>query len=106
MGVTILLAILMHSAHSFQHFFEKFSEKKCHTTQLVHKYEFTNNHTNLEKCKTCEFSFSSSTLNFPKPIPFLKNVISTPNFFFNFEELSEIFKGSLFALRAPPSFIV
>lgn len=104
-GLAVLLAILLQSAHSFHHLEETLSAEKCHHDYSENKTQITHSH-HFEHCFVCEFTFSNfinpdfSTYNFPKV------EISTSYSFVQSKEITQFFCGSLFALRAPPRFIV
>lgn len=106
MGLMILFAILFQSFHSFEHLVEQFSKKHCHHVYHEHKTELNHGHDGLEKCFTCEFTFSNSvktdflTFNFTKIEEFKLYSFSQSR------EINSFFCGSLFALRAPPAVIV
>nr|WP_294773718.1 hypothetical protein [uncultured Flavobacterium sp.] len=106
MGLMILFAILFQSFHSFEHLAKQFSEKKCHHVHHDHKTELTHGHDGLEKCFVCEFAFSSYTPTPVKSFEFTKTAVVTSYSFCYSKEIIQKFRGSLFALRAPPSFIV
>lgn len=104
MSVVMLLAILFQSTHSYEHLIKELTEKKC-----LHKHissqEITHNH-KFEKCFLCDFGFS----NFTDIDVFSFKHLKFNNLFaysLNYsEQITNYFKGSLFALRAPPRFIV
>jgi hypothetical protein len=94
--------MLFQSIHSFEHLSQQISEKKCH-----HKYtsskEITHQHHNFDDCFVCHFSVSnfvsSGTFNFECQ----KTTFPSGYSFFKSKEITQFFKGSLFALRAPPT---
>ena len=106
MGLMILLAIFFQSIHSMEHLVKQFSEKKCHHIYHDHKTELTHGHDGLEKCFVCEFAFSSYTPNAIKSFEFLQKEVVTSYTFSYSKAITQGFRGSLFALRAPPQFIV
>ncbi len=106
LGLMILFAIVFQSAHSFEHLVKQFSEKKCHHSVHSHKTDVTHSHDALEKCFVCEFAFSSYTSPQNKSFEFQKTEAPTSYTVFYSKEITQKFRGSLFALRAPPSFIV
>ncbi|MGL2962448.1 hypothetical protein ACSVH2_01360 [Flavobacterium sp. RSB2_4_14] len=106
MGLMILFAIFYQSFHSLEHLAKKFSEKKCHHVYHNHKTEVNHGHDGLEKCFVCEFAFSSYTSSPVKSFEFRIKEVPTSYTFFYSKEITQKFKGSLFSLRAPPSFIV
>ncbi|NNT71256.1 hypothetical protein HKT18_03405 [Flavobacterium sp. IMCC34852] len=106
MGLMILFAIFFQSIHSFEHLVKQFSEKECHHVYHEHKTEVTHGHDGLEKCFVCEFAFSNYTSTPVKPFDFRNKEVPTLYTFFYSKEITQKFRGSLFALRAPPFFIV
>jgi hypothetical protein len=105
-GLLVLFALLLQSVHSIHHLEEVFVEKKCHHDFSKNSSEITHSHNNLEHCFVCEFTFSNavtaSFFSFEHKNPVVSNSYS----FFHSKEITQFFKGSLFALRAPPAFIV
>jgi hypothetical protein len=105
LGLLVLAAILIQSVHSFHHLEEDFSKPKCHhhyaknQTQLTHSHE-------VDHCFVCEFAFSNFNSNptFNFECKKENNVYSYSNFYA--KEITTFFKGSLFSLRGPPSFIL
>ncbi len=101
-GLAVLFALLLQSGHSFSHFEKELAEKQCHHKLGKNKTELTHAHHKNDHCFVCEFAFSSSiqsnffVFNFKK--------VTFPNFysFFYSKEITHSFRGSLFALRAPP----
>jgi hypothetical protein len=103
--VAVLFSILFQYIHSYEHFEIQISEKKCH-----HKYfsndEITHQHHKYDLCFICDFKISNfihsdvTTFDLKKPTLFSRLLV------FKSREITQFFKGSLFALRAPPSFIV
>lgn len=102
----ILFAIFFQSFHSFEHLVKQISEKKCHHSHHGHKTDVNHGHDGLEKCFVCEFAFSSYTPSPIKSFVFKKAEVVTSYTFCYSKEITQKFRGSLFALRAPPSFIV
>jgi hypothetical protein len=102
-GLTIFLALLIQSVHSFHHIEEAFSKEHCHHDYSKSKHQITHSH-EFDNCFTCEFAFSSSLKitsneNYFKLIEFSKKEI------FNFyNKTPNHFSGSLFSLRGPPMF--
>ncbi len=106
MGLMILFAIFFQSVHSFEHLVKQFSEKQCEHVYNHHKTEIGHGHDGLEKCFVCEFAFSNYTPIPVKTFEFQKTEAPTAYIVFYSKEITQKFRGSLFALRAPPSFIV
>jgi hypothetical protein len=103
--LAVLFSILFQSVHSYEHFSIKIAEKDC-----VHKQnsnqEITHQHHNFENCLVCDFTFSTFIPYTISAFEFNKTIISSRYSFFKSREITQFFKGSLFALRAPPIFIV
>jgi hypothetical protein len=103
--IVVLFSILFQSIHSYEHLVKQFSEKQCH-----HKYtssqEITHQHHDFEHCYVCHFSVSSFVTSDIHHFEFQIKIYPTGYSFFKSKEITQFFKGSLFALRAPPSFIV
>jgi hypothetical protein len=102
----VLLAIVLQSAHTFNHLEKELSAKECHHKYAKNKTEFTHAHHNNDHCFVCEFAFSSSLKSDFTAFHFKKIEIPVSYSFFYSKEITQSFRGSLFALRAPPSFIV
>jgi hypothetical protein len=103
--LAVLFAMLFQSVHSYEHLSQQLSEKKCH-----HKYtsskEITHQHHNFDHCIICNFTLSSFVDLDISHFEFKKITIPSGYTFFKSREITQFFKGSLFALRAPPIFIV
>ncbi len=100
--LTVLFTMLIQSLHSFEHLHQLFEEKECH-----HKYtgntEVSHQHHPFDHCYVCEFTFGnfvSSEIYVDKKVD---KTNTTPYFSCYSKEINLQFKGSLFALRAPPS---
>lgn len=102
--LAVLFSILLQTVHSYEHFTIKISEKNC-----VHKQnsnqEITHQHHNFENCLVCNFTFSTFIPYTISAFEFNKIIISSRYSFFKSREITQFFKGSLFALRAPPYYI-
>jgi hypothetical protein len=101
----VLFSMLFQYVHSYQHLRKQLSEKEC-----AHKYsssqEITHQHHNFDNCFVCNFTVSTFISSGITVFGFKKIKFPTGYSFFNSKEITQFFKGSLFALRAPPSFIV
>lgn len=106
MGLVVLLAILLQSFDAMSHLEKQFSEKQCHHKYNHHQTEITHAHEGFDHCFVCEFAFSNfispSKLTFTSQ----KVLVVTKYSSFYSKGITQFFRGSLFALRAPPSFIV
>lgn len=105
-GWAVLLAIVLQSAHAFNHIEQELTSKKCHHKYAKNQTEFTHTHHHNEHCFVCEFAFSSSLKSEFLAVHFKKIEIPVSYSFFYSKAITQSFRGSLFALRAPPSFIV
>ena len=105
LAVAVLFSILFQFVHSYEHLAKQLSQKECH-----HKYtssqEITHQHHDFEHCFVCHFSVSSFVASDIHQYEFQKNYFPAGYSFFKSREITQFFKGSLFALRAPPIFIV
>lgn len=104
-GCFVLAAMLIQSVHSFHHLEEEFSKEKCYHDYSEGKPQLTHSHEN-EHCFVCEFAFSNSVAFESFTFYFRKTELPTAYTFSYSKEITNHFKGSLFALRAPPVFIV
>lgn len=98
--IIVIFAILFPAIHSYEHI------QNNHKSSLKYsgsnKNEFkTHDHAN-EECAICHFKFSPVTAFSFVHFDFYKNTSVTPYVYFYFKTYSNFFKGSLFALRAPP----
>lgn len=101
----VLTAMLIQSVHSFHHLEEEFSKEKCHHEHTNNKAELTHSHEN-DHCFVCEFAFSTTVSYDAFVYQFNKTELPSAYTFTYSKEITNHFKGSLFALRAPPFFIV
>jgi hypothetical protein len=101
----VLFAMLFQSVHSYEHVTKQLAEKQCH-----HKYasskEITHQHHAYDHCFICSFTLSSFVGSDFSHFEFKKITFPSGYTFFKSRGITQFFKGSLFALRAPPSFIV
>lgn len=105
-GLLVVFALLLQWAHSIHHLEEAFVEKKCLHDSSKSNAEITHNHHNLDHCFVCEFTFSTSVTTSFFSFDHKNSEVATSYSFFHSREITSYFKGSLFALRAPPFFIV
>jgi hypothetical protein len=103
--LAVLFTMLFQSVHCYEHLAKQLSEKKCE-----HKYtssqEITHQHQNFDHCFVCNFTLSNFISSDISCFEFQKITIPSGYPFFKSKEITQFFKGSLFALRAPPIFIV
>lgn len=102
LSMAVLFSILFQAIHSYEHYSELLTEKKCHHDHS--KNEITHSHTISEKCMICDFNFSSYTTPDFFSFEFHKTTTVTHTALVSFQKNAIFFKGSLFALRAPPLF--
>jgi hypothetical protein len=106
MGLVVLFAILFQSFDAMSHLEEQFSKEHCNHKYNHHKTEVNHAHEGFDHCFACEFTFSSfippSKIAFTVP----KAKVITQYSAYYSGEITQSFRGSLFALRAPPGFIV
>ena len=100
----ILFAMLFQSIHSYEHLSQQLSEKKCHHKHIS-SHEITHKHHNFDHCFVCDFTLSSFVNANISVFEFKKAILPSGIPFFKSKEITQFFKGSLFALRAPPIFI-
>jgi hypothetical protein len=101
LAVAVLFSMLFQFVHTYEHLAKQLSQKECH-----HKYtsshEITHQHHDVEHCFVCHFSTSSFVASDINHFEFQKISFSTEYSFFKSKDITQFFKGSLFALRAPP----
>ncbi|WP_310379492.1 hypothetical protein [Flavobacterium sp.] len=100
----VLFSMLFQTVHSYEHFSKQFSEKKC-SHKSNSSQEITHQHHNFDTCFVCNFTFGSFISSDISHFKFKKINHFSGYSFFKSREITSYFKGSLFALRAPPSFI-
>ena len=103
--LAVLLSMLFQSVHSYEHLAQQLSEKECHHNYSS-KHEITHQHHNFEHCFVCSFTISSFIASDISCFQFQKTIFPSEYSYFKSKEITPFFKGSLFALRAPPVFIV
>lgn len=101
-GLTILVAILLQSFHSYHHIQQSLSEKHCDHHYAKNKTEIGHSHHDADHCFVCEF-----TLNTFSNLKFEDYLLVTPSFFkkatsfYTFKSFS-FFSGYVYSLRGPP----
>ena len=105
-SIMILSAILLQSFHSYHHLEQFITEKHCHHNYAQNKTEINHSHHNFEHCFVCEFALGNYTPTSFFTFDFKKIAVHTSYNISYSKEITHYFKGSLFALRAPPSLIV
>lgn len=102
LAVAVLFSILFQSVHSYSHFEKQLLEKKC-THKHNSSQEITHQHHNFDHCLVCGFTFSNVLNTVFFNFTFYKNILPLYYSFTYSTEIISYFKGSLFALRAPPT---
>lgn len=103
MPLVVVFAILFPVVHSYEHI-------QAHDNSHKHSYQYSEGKTELsahnhssEECAICHFKFTPvSTFSFVSFEIFINNSITSYVSYY-FKTYSNFFKGSLFALRAPPT---
>jgi hypothetical protein len=101
----VLFAMLFQYVHSYEHIAKQLSEKKC-DHKYTSSHEITHQHQNFDNCFVCNFTLSTFISSDISYFEFKKITFPSGYSFFKSREITHFFIGSLFALRAPPSFIV
>ncbi|KRD57999.1 hypothetical protein ASE40_16790 [Flavobacterium sp. Root935] len=99
----VLCAMLFQTVHSYEHFFRQLSEKPCQHHSSANQKQITHSHSTDTNCHVCHFSFSTFIPNAFQAVIFQKTYVETKLVFTYTKSVSTLFKGSLFALRAPPA---
>ena len=103
--VMVMGAILLQSFHTFQHLEQFVTEKHCHHKYALNKTEIGHAHNSFDHCFVCEFALSNYTLNLFNSFDFRKTEVSSSYTLCYSKEITQSFRGALFALRAPPKII-
>lgn len=98
-------AILLQSFHSFHHLEQFVTEKHCHHKYTLNKTEISHAHHGFDHCFVCEFAMSNCTSTLFNTFDFRKTEVAASYSFCYSKEITQSFRGALFALRAPPSVI-
>lgn len=99
----VLFSIFFQSIHSYEHLSEQMSQSICLHEENDNTANITHAHIHFENCFVCQFSFSPLKLSESFLLSSTNFELSTNYTLFKLNEIVTIsFKGSLFALRAPP----
>lgn len=104
--VLVMGAILLQSLHSFHHLEKFITEKHCHHKYALNETAITHQHHDFDHCFVCEFGLSNCTSTHFYTFDFKKTEVTSRYTFCYFKEITQSFRGALFALRAPPKVIV
>lgn len=105
-SLMVMAAILLQSLHAFKHLEQFVTEKHCHHKYASNKTEINHQHHDFDHCFVCEFAISNYTPVHFFSFNFKKAAVNTCYTFCYSKEITESFRGALFALRAPPTVIV
>lgn len=99
----VLFSILFQSLHSYEHVLEQIQKEVCYHEHNKNKADVTHAHAGFENCLVCHYSFSPFEFanSFSALLNNSEGIVDT-NFIF-YPKVSLFYKGSLFALRAPPT---
>ena len=103
MSLTVLFAMLFQTIHSYEHLYKQLTEKHCDHKYTANEKQITHSHAVDNNCPICHFTFSTFILNSFHPFSFHKQNVTALKVLFYNKVSSTFFKGSLFALRAPPT---
>ncbi|MFH7013523.1 MULTISPECIES: hypothetical protein [unclassified Flavobacterium] len=102
LSYTVLFAMLFQTIHSYEHVYRQLTEKHCDHHYASNQKQITHSHTVENNCSICHFAFSTFIPNSFQALSFHKTNFESSFVFFYTKAVSTFFKGSLFALRAPP----
>ena len=105
MSLTVLFAMLFQTVHSYEHIYKQLTEKPCDHQYVEGQKQITHSHSVDGNCHICHFAFSTFIPNTFQSLSFQKVNTQTSCVFFYTKVASTFFKGSIFALRAPPALI-
>lgn len=101
-AILILVAILVQSIHSYEHFASAKKEEKCHHNHNSNKTEINDLHLKSHHCFVCEFTFSPLLEINNNTISLYYSTIYYKLNYFNTSKNNSFFNGSSFFLRGPP----
>ncbi|WP_202110846.1 hypothetical protein [Flavobacterium hydrocarbonoxydans] len=101
-SLMVLFAMLFQTVHSYEHIYKQITENHCDHSNSKLKNQITHSHSAESNCAICHFAFSPFTPTDFYSYSFTKVIHATPCVFYFTKVKTAFFKGSLFALRAPP----
>ena len=104
-SLTVLFAVLFQTVHSYEHAYKQLTEKHCVHLSPGGQKQITHAHDTDNNCHVCHFAFSTFIPDTFPTFSFGKVNFETCFLFFDNKQISSFFKGSLFALRAPPALV-
>lgn len=103
MSLMVLFAMLFQMVHSYEHVYRQITEKHCDHSNSESKNQITHAHSIDASCSICHFAFSTFIPTDFYYYGFAKVIDATASTSFYATVRNTFFKGSLFALRAPPA---
>ena len=98
----VLGAIALQAVHSFHHLEQFVTTKHCHHKYALNKTEINHSHHDFDHCFVCEFALSNYTPYQHYAYTFKKPTVHQAYTFAYSKQITQSFRGALFALRAPP----
>ncbi|WP_146185049.1 hypothetical protein [Flavobacterium pallidum] len=103
-ALSMLAAIVSQSVHEMAHYAEFKKERHClHGEQSSEN--FSHEHVSLDHCHICDFVFANFTTPEIFSFQMQKPVFTADKPFSQNREITQFFRGSLFALRGPPALV-
>ncbi|AWA29324.1 hypothetical protein HYN48_04050 [Flavobacterium magnum] len=103
-ALSMLAAIVSQSVHEIAHYAEFQKERHCHHEQQSRE-NISHEHVNLNHCPVCDLAFTHFTTPDIFGFRLHRPVFSTDKPFSQSNGITQFFRGSLFALRAPPTLV-
>ena len=100
--IAVLFSMLLQYVHSYEHLAKQLSEKEC-AHKYISSHEITHQHHDFDNCFICNFTVSTFISSSIPVFEFKKIIFPIEYSLFNSRKITQFFKGSLFALRAPPT---
>ena len=105
MSLTVLFAMLFQTLHSYEHIYWKIHDKHCEHKYTPGQKEITHSHSEDTNCAICHFAFSTFISNSSQNFSIHNVNVTVLKVILHHKFSSAFFKGSLFALRAPPTLL-
>ncbi len=102
LAIVVLFSILFQSVHSYEHLVKQISEKQCHH-KPTSSSQITHQHHSFDHCFVCDFTLGNFISSHISHFQYSKSTVSIEYSFVYIKEITHFFRGSLFALRAPPT---
>jgi hypothetical protein len=98
----VLFSMLFESLHKYEHIASQLAEIQC-VHEKASATEITHQHHYFEFCGVCAHKLSTFNFSFYTGFDLVVLDHYTKNADFKSIEITQFFKGSLFALRGPPT---